>query len=160
MGRIPRIRSLVAVLLATACGTGGQSGDRTKEWATLIDSLPTPTSLAGAPPSVQERDARVSESLGLLTRARVELEAVPRLLASGAAERAGAALTASIRALEDGMTLAGTGITPRAAEEFETARRSADRWRAGEPPSREAADRILRGVRDECEALAWARGAR
>lgn len=164
VAQTPAIGGLVAALLTVACGSGGQAApspggqgaDMTREWARAFGASPDAPSLRGNRLTPEDASERVLAGLRLLVLARGELDSARRALTEGSAERAGSALARTIRDLEEGMALTGMRLTPQAAAGFETARRSADRWQAGEAPRNGAAESVVRFMEDESDVLARA----
>jgi hypothetical protein len=174
MARLPvanpflAICSLAVALLPVACGPDGAGSSAPsvvgahapRQGIAPLDPLPGASATRGAHAAPLDPRERILVGLRLLVRARGELEVVRRFLADGATESAGASLNRTIRDLEEGMAVAGARLTPSAAADFEVARRSADRWSAGEAPSGGTAERIVRSLEDESDTLARALGPR
>lgn len=149
--RIPVIFTFVATLLPAACGFGG--GPATSDFAgssvsttSQPDEVHTPTD-TGSVRRLERRD---------LERAREDLARARQAVSAGEGLTAGAHLSLAVRELEDGLARTGAGITPAAAATFEEARRTADRWQAGETPSDRGPDALLDRVDLEARRLAQA----
>jgi len=157
-GRMTMTLAIVATVLPVACGSGRGGVESARSRSGALDGVvATSTGLA---PSDSPDDSGSARRPGRrdLERAERSLSRTRAAVSNREGLVAGASLALTIRELEDGLTRSGAGITPAAATTFEDARRAADRWQAGEPPSERDSMALLNRI--ELEAVRLARALR